>query len=510
MTPDEDDRLDLAAWTAPPPPTELADRVLTAVHGRSIAIDPAQAAPRRLHRGVVIAGALIAAAGLTFALWPSPPRDHRGQLTASAPSLIALADDVEALVETGGQLSWQSDRRGLRVEHVAGIVTYRHRGDHRLEVATPGGALTSERASFRVEAPMKRELMVGGGVAAAAALIVVAVYQGRVQAHEPDRAPTTIAAGQELALGSHAAPTATPRPVAVAKAAVDRARRVALAQEIAAARAAAAPRGGSAAAASPSPSGMDVIGLAAPPVDDTPGVLTKDEIRGAVKEIVPMLAECYEMRLEQGPLVGTTVKARFTIDSEPDLGAMVTVGGLEIDGPLGQSADFRDCLGATLEAMVLPPLGDGGQVEVNYPFVFRPVDDEPTPAVQAKEELPTPPVTPKPSVTRPPAPKAKPAPAPTASIPKPGDATASELLRMAREAAKSSQWRLALTLSEQCMVAPDARGAEVSGSIMVAVLAACNLKDVTTARKHYARAVVGQRPMLRQRCLSVAGFDLPE
>ena len=63
MTDDDDDRLEFDAWTAPPPPAGLADRVLAAVSGRARATavddDAARPTPRRRWAYAAVGGALV-------------------------------------------------------------------------------------------------------------------------------------------------------------------------------------------------------------------------------------------------------------------------------------------------------------------------------------------------------------------------------------------------------------------------------------------------------------------
>ncbi|MBK9032865.1 MAG: hypothetical protein IPL61_16605 [Myxococcales bacterium] len=494
---DDDDRLDLDAWTAPPPPAGLTDRVLDAVHGRgrATALDaPGRPRARRV-QALAIGGALAVAASVALALWaraPHRPASGRGQVVAVAPRTVALGDGLEAWVEAGAEVTWTTADGVTRVSHAAGVVTYRHRGALGLAVTTPIGVLTSARATFRVEAPMKRELIVGGAAAAIAVVVVVSVYDGKVSARQDAQPTTEIPAGAQVTLTAPS-PTAPP-VVAVAKAEVDRARRAEIAQAIARVRQGAAATSGAAAPA--------MTGTAAAPAPSAPlpAELTKDEIRTAVREVAPMLAECFDAELARDPALGAhTVTARFTIDSAAEVGTVVTVGDLDIPGPLGKSQEFRDCMGATLESAVLPPLGDGGRIEVNYPFVFTPSDDDPAAA---------PPATTAPAK---PAPATKPG--PTASASKPGPSTPAPeptdpgaIAAAAIEAAVNGLYARALFLSERGLAAGATTGTRTR-LISVAALSACNLKNTVKARQYYVQATPRARDGIRQTCLRVAHFD---
>jgi hypothetical protein len=433
----------------------------------------------------------VAAAVAAIALRPpTPPPDH-GQLAATAPTTVRLGPDLEALAEPGAALTWTTVDGVARVAHTAGVVTYRQRGSRGLVVETPVAALTSERATFRVEAPMNRTVAVGAASAAIAAVVVIAVYEGRVSAkrHEPPDQPArpaqVVSAGEQVALA--APPPVTPPPVvAVAKAAIDRDRRAAVAAAIARARsqaqpATAAPRVGG--AGDPTPA----------VVDTTPGELTKDEIRAGVKEVIPLLTECFEAELDRDPAVGRiNATAHLTIDSAADIGTVVAMGDLEVDGALGKSPDFHDCLTATLEAMVLPPMGDGGHVDVTYPFVFAPTDDA-APTTTAAAPPPPPPAPRKPVPVRP----LKPVP--------PSDPA--DLASDASNAAMNGEYARALAIAERALaMTPDAYLRRKLTH--VAALSACKLRDVKRARRYYAQSSSGAQPGIRQTCLRDVGVDL--
>ncbi len=479
---DDDDRLDLDAWAAPPPPPRIADRVLDAVSGRAraTALD-GPAAPRRRWAYAAVGGALVAAAVAAIALRPSaPPPDH-GRVAATAPTTVRLGRDLEALAEPGAALSWTTVDGVAQVAHTAGVVTYRQRGSLGLVVETPVAALTSERATFRVEAPMNRTVAVGATSAAIAAVVVIAVYEGRVSAKQPDRPAQPIAAGAEVVLGAPP-PIADAPVVAVAKAAVDGARRQQVAAAIARARA--APRVGGAPVAPIAP-----IAPAAPPVaDPSPGVLDKDEIRAGVKDVVPMLSECFEAELERDPSIGRVdATAHLTIDSAADIGTVVAMGDLDVEGPLGQSQDFHDCMTATLEAMVLPPMGDGGHVEVTYPFVFAQADE--------------------PAPTAPPAPAASRKPVPVRPLKPVTPSDPAELADRAAEAAMNGEAARALAIAERAL-ALTPTSAVRRALIHTAALTSCQLKDVARARRYYALASAAAQPDLAAACRRHLGIDL--
>ncbi|MBZ0235704.1 MAG: hypothetical protein K8M05_25475, partial [Deltaproteobacteria bacterium] len=238
-------------------------------------------------------------------------------------------------------------------------------------------------------------------------------------------------------------------------------------------------------------------------VDLTPGQLSKDEIRTSVREVLPLLVDCYTLMLDKHPTIGGRVLAKLVVEAEPDLGTIVTMQddsevdmNAATDAPAAMRsdlADFHQCLGATLETIVLPPLGDkdGGRVEITYPFVFAPSEED-----AEKYEKPAPP----------PAPRQKRAPPPDA--PATSGKTADELLADSESKARLGQWPPALALAEQAMRAGDASTKTRARAAMVASLAACNLKDARKARRYYPQATPSARTLIRVRCDS-NGVSLP-
>lgn len=480
----DDDRVDLTPWTAPPPPTDLADRVADALAAptASTAQEPLTVRRRGWLAVAAASGVVALAAGVAIVAWPraTTSRSH-GALVATAATTIELADGLDALAEAGAEFSWRTDARGVHVTHRAGIVTYRQRGTRALDVDVTAAVLTSTRTTVRVEVPMNRSLIVGGGAAAAAVAVIaiVTVYDGEVSAEQPAHAPRTIAAGERVELTVPSTPP-SPRPTPVTVASRDRVRRDAIAAAMLARRPATA-----------QPPTTDPRGAMVGSAPAAPLTLEKEEIRAGVKDVVPMLSECYEAELERDPALGAaSVKAQFAIDSDPELGTIVTLSDLQISGPLAQASDFRDCLTATLEALVLPPLGDGGHVDVNYPFEFRPNDEDDDTADTSQAAAAK---TPTPTPTRP----LKPVVTPEAVV----------LTDQASEAAVNGQYARALMLSEQALAMHPTASIRTKLT-NIAALSACNLKNLAKAQRYYADAAPSAKVGIRQVCLRVAAFDL--
>jgi pyruvate/2-oxoglutarate dehydrogenase complex dihydrolipoamide acyltransferase (E2) component len=106
------------------------------------------------------------------------------------------------------------------------------------------------------------------------------------------------------------------------------------------------------------------------------GTMSKDDIKDAVHEIAPLLAQCYDQALARGPVPHQTIiRAHVEVTGEPDVGSMIESAELSSDdGGLADPA-FAECLHETLMSVELPALDEGGVITFTYPFVFRSDDD---------------------------------------------------------------------------------------------------------------------------------------
>jgi hypothetical protein len=284
---------------------------------------------------------------------------------------------------------------------------------------------------------MTRGLLVAGSAALIAVGIVLATYAGPSRCGARGSPTTVVAAQQERSIeASVHPPTTTPtlRQV-VTKAAVDRMRRAEIAQAIAATHTGVRPT----------------------------GELTKDKVRGHMRILVPMLADCYGRAQACDPKIGGVVNTKLTIDSEPGQGTVVTVRGFDTSGALGQSREFRDCVSATIEAIVLPPIADGGSLDVTYPMTFAP---------------------------------------------QPPDNHDTQLVDQAQQAAADRQWGQALIKAERGLELTSIDGTFRRKLIEIAGLAACHLKRDAKARYYFALASSGVERVLRETCVRVAQIDL--
>ena len=102
--------------------------------------------------------------------------------------------------------------------------------------------------------------------------------------------------------------------------------------------------------------------------------LDKDYLRAQVRDIVPLVAECYQQALERDPGIEGTVNVRFTIGGEPDVGGVIEASEIVADGTTIADAELRQCVTETMYAIELEAPHEGGTVTVVYPFAFRPAE----------------------------------------------------------------------------------------------------------------------------------------
>jgi hypothetical protein len=128
--------------------------------------------------------------------------------------------------------------------------------------------------------------------------------------------------------------------------------------------------------AAPSP-GSGPVGSDAPSDEPPHGRLSKEYIRETVSEAVPLIRECYEMALEEqneqggeGHDLSGTLRVRFVIAGEPDVGGMVQEAEVETDEGLAASETLSECVRETVYTLEFEPPEGGGEVIVTYPFRF--------------------------------------------------------------------------------------------------------------------------------------------
>ena len=95
----------------------------------------------------------------------------------------------------------------------------------------------------------------------------------------------------------------------------------------------------------------------------------KTTFRAAMREVIPILAECYTHARAQLPDGELIVKAKLSLDGDPDIGTLIDAHAIESEQAIPTELDA--CLRDTFQRLELPPLAEGDHVDVTYPLVFR-------------------------------------------------------------------------------------------------------------------------------------------
>jgi hypothetical protein len=110
-----------------------------------------------------------------------------------------------------------------------------------------------------------------------------------------------------------------------------------------------------------------VPGVPTPRVGEpiTAGGYDKQIIRRYIRRNISKIAYCYEKQLLAKPTLAGTVNVSFFINPN---GTVKTATGAGVD------AEVANCVADVVNAIEFPAPPDGGGVQVNYPFTFRPTN----------------------------------------------------------------------------------------------------------------------------------------
>jgi hypothetical protein len=101
--------------------------------------------------------------------------------------------------------------------------------------------------------------------------------------------------------------------------------------------------------------------------------LDREYIRSAISEqLLPVAVECYESALADDPELAGKLVAEFTIVGAEEVGGIVEEATINAGESTLDNEFVRECLRESLMAVTFEPPPDGGQVQVTYPFEFRP------------------------------------------------------------------------------------------------------------------------------------------
>lgn len=199
---------------------------------------------------------------------------------------------------------------------------------------------------------------VGILIAVAAATVIWLQLRTSPDAAAPVAEPATSPAARPAESGQGSAPAARPR----VRRMVDPSGRGELLRQIRDVHAKRAPR-----TAPGSSSGTATAPPALPPAP----TIEKEFIRASVRELIPLLVECYEQGLAREPKLAGSIIVDFTIEGEPGVGGVVGESAIDAAGSTLTDAAVRECVQETMFAIEIEPPAGGGVVKVRYPFEFR-------------------------------------------------------------------------------------------------------------------------------------------
>jgi hypothetical protein len=97
----------------------------------------------------------------------------------------------------------------------------------------------------------------------------------------------------------------------------------------------------------------------------------KATIRTAMRDAIPLITDCYQQAMPQLADDETRIAAKLTLTSDPDVGTIIDAHQISDDQGRPLLATFDDCLRDTIQQLALPPIADGGTIEVTYPLTFH-------------------------------------------------------------------------------------------------------------------------------------------
>ena len=105
--------------------------------------------------------------------------------------------------------------------------------------------------------------------------------------------------------------------------------------------------------------------------EDKMPLLTATYIKSAMKEIVPLIKECYENALEKTPGLTGEIVVDFEIVGDPEMGGLVSSSRIDPKRSTIKAAGLRECLRENIYALKLESPETLGKTKVSFPFKFR-------------------------------------------------------------------------------------------------------------------------------------------
>jgi hypothetical protein len=260
-------------------------------------------------------------------------------------------------------------RHRQAVEQLRRRLDARSQGDRRAWLASlaPIAAPPAHTASATVGVFIVKKFVIAAAVAVVAAGAIWHWYPRTSASDARANSGSSTASADVNAPGFAAATTTTvPPPQHVRKlASADERRKLAetIAAAQAARKAARAPHHSSLGSAASTDQGS--FG------SDHEADMDKDVLRGAMKEVLPFLADCYgDARATTLSVDHLEIRAHFTLTGDPDIGTVIDADQLFDGDNHALPSKLDDCIRGTLQTLMLPPLGEGDTIVVDYPLFF--------------------------------------------------------------------------------------------------------------------------------------------
>jgi hypothetical protein len=97
--------------------------------------------------------------------------------------------------------------------------------------------------------------------------------------------------------------------------------------------------------------------------------IVRTTMKEAMREVIPFLADCYDKAGDKVP-AEINVVVDMTLTGDPDIGTIIDTNSVAEKGGTALESSFDVCLRDALASLQMPPLSEGGEVKVTYPFVF--------------------------------------------------------------------------------------------------------------------------------------------
>ena len=92
-------------------------------------------------------------------------------------------------------------------------------------------------------------------------------------------------------------------------------------------------------------------------------------IQESLKNVTPLLRECYELASENYSLASGDLTLSFSIEGDPEVGGVVSASEVT-GGSLAENRQLVECVQETIYTLELEPPEHGGAFNVEYPITF--------------------------------------------------------------------------------------------------------------------------------------------